>query len=597
MEINRGEFAQDNRLKTTEKLKIDLDLTMLDIMCCFSVSGNKYIRRGHLVNLRNVMLLLDMDRYGDEERLKRINFIKKALEGRLDKNLHDPKMILKHATGGMLGSSDNSLVDLNNPEHLISKEGINWVNETISGALKYKFINNNIDEHIDLCMKIKSTDDPNKREYLIQLFEENLNFFKNNFRKTQIESLAETVFSLHESVFDDTVKDIYQDLKSPRSKLYTGMQGLNHLFGGSLMSGRVYSFFGNSGGFKSGILLNLATQIKKFNTDYKVKDPTKRPAIIILTMENGVKESVERLFNIATNANDPIVEYSEEEVLHKLKTEGSMTLSEGSPIDIIIKFVPNRSVDTSYLYTMVEELEDQGVETILVIQDYLKRIRSIDNHADIRHELGEIVNEFKIFCQLKDIPLITAMQLNRDAAKTVETAKTASSQADIIRSLGRHNIGESLLIFENIDWGGIINIEDCHGSDDLYLGIRTIKMRYAAIKDPSVVFLPFVKNSTIKLIEDFYSAVPLYKETLKASTPNMSMNNRFSKPTNKVSSMSSMRGNRTVTEVLMEGSIQSSGNVFEQLPQKTPTVIPMPNNEEHKQPEVPYKIPSPTIPY
>ena len=77
-----------------------------------------------------------------------------------------------------------------------------------------------------------------------------------------------------------------------------GMQGLNEMVGGGFESGRVYMLLGITGIGKSISLLNLVYQLKRYNRNYKTKDPTKTPCIVLLTMENTV---VETILNIIRN--------------------------------------------------------------------------------------------------------------------------------------------------------------------------------------------------------------------------------------------------------------------------------------------------------
>ena len=163
------------------------------------------------------------------------------------------------------------------------------------------------------------------------------------------------------------------------------MHGLNQMVGGGLESCRVYMFLGITGVEKSVTLLNLIFQLKKWNANYKLKDPTKTPCIVLLTMENTVVETVTRLFDMTVGiTSGPGMEnYSLQEVLEKLRTEGGLVLNDDSPIDIVMKYKKDKSVDTSYLYDMASELEDQGYEMICLVQDHVKRIRSVFNNPDI----------------------------------------------------------------------------------------------------------------------------------------------------------------------------------------------------------------------
>ena len=225
-------------------------------------------------------------------------------------------------------------------------------------------------------------------------------------------------------------------------------------------------------------------------------------------MENTVTESVERLFGMATGRSN-MADYTVENAMRMLREEGELYLTDVSPIDIIIKFKPSNSVDTSYMYTLTEDLEDQGLEVIAMFQDYIGRIRSTERLADTRLEYGMVVDEFKTYAEIKDIPVITVGQLNRDASKHIDEARN-KSKSDLVRLIGRSNISESMLILNNIDAGFMIAPEVTR-TGERYLGIQRIKIRYNA-GNREFLYLPFA-NSTLKLVED-YGSIAAYKTTM-----------------------------------------------------------------------------------
>lgn len=497
------------------KINITFDLVTLNLFASYIVSDNAHIRRSHLISMRNVLEIINTDPYqNDMERMKRYKFIKKGLEARLEANLKDPNMIIKYINGGIM---DDSIIDLNNFTPM-SNDELNWINNTVSETLKYSYIYNDVDAMIDICTRFKSAD-YNSKGAIVKEFEQLISSIQAKFRRSKAESTSEMMFSLRNDVFEDIVTDIHEQLCSPANRLYCGMQGLNEMTGGGFEAGRVYLFFGLPGEGKSATLLNLAYQIKKYNKQYKPKDPTKIPCVILLTQENTVRETVERLFNLAATP-DNIINFTVDQVITLLKTEGELYLTDDSPVDIIIKYMPDNSVDTGYLYTLTEDLEDEGYEAICLIQDYIKRIRSVNHTGDIRLDLGSIINEFKTYAAIKDIPVISASQLNRDASKHIDEARKAN-KADLLRLLGRSNIGESMLVLENIDCGFLLAPEyDQNGKK--FMGIQRIKIRYRA-GNREHIYQPFAIGNDIKLLEDMYCAEPLFKETMQINPPQISM--------------------------------------------------------------------------
>jgi hypothetical protein len=96
-------------------------------------------------------------------------------------------------------------------------------------------------------------------------------------------------FSLDEETYDDNMTDIVNKLRDPARILKTGIQKLNQILAPGYMSKRLYIYMGLPAGFKSGILLKTATDIKKYNKGMPTKHAGKRKTVLIITMENSVR--------------------------------------------------------------------------------------------------------------------------------------------------------------------------------------------------------------------------------------------------------------------------------------------------------------------
>lgn len=513
-------------VKYKKKLPINFDVASLELMSQYTISNNRNIKRGMFINLRNLMELLDMEKYiNDQEKYRRVLFIKKALEGRIERGLSNRNAIVKYANGGFI---DDDIVDVSNFDELSNNE-IDWINETISGTLSLTFLYEEVDRGIDLFTRFKAADSSNisKLGMEIKDYIANLNTM---FRQMQVQSVTSETFSLEPEKLINMIDSIRNELTSEYRTLYTGMQGFNQLLGGGFENTRVYLFLGVTGVGKSMSLLNVAYQMKKYNKNFKPKDPTKIPTIVYLTMENTVTETVDRLFKIASG--EDLRDHTTEEAIEILRTTGELCLTDDSPINLLIKYQPNKSVDTGYLYTLTEDLEDEGYEVICMIQDHVKRIRAASGQTDVRLELGDVINEFKTFAILKDIPVITVSHLNRDATKIVDTAPTRSNQ-DIIRQLGKSNVGESLLMLDNVDYSAVM--QDVYNREGTrFMSWKNIKKRIGCMRD--CIFQPFDENNGLKLVEDLYAPVPAFKETLyevpeldrgQQKQPQPNINNRY----------------------------------------------------------------------
>ena len=492
-------------VKSQAKVPIKFDLQSLDLMCSFVLSENRNVKRIQYINLRNLIAMLDLEMYiNDQEAYKRIMFIRKGLEARLIKDLTNPVTIIKYINGGIM---DDDIIDINTFVSLSNAE-IEWLNETISNALNYSFIWMDADRAIELFTKFKAADYRSVSGIVdeIEAFVANLN---TKFRKAKVAKATDQVFSLRDESFRNIVSEICTELNNQYRKLQTGMQGLNKLIGGGFENTRAYLFIGMTGVGKSMTLLDIAYQIKKYNKGYMPKDPTKTPCVVILSMENSVTETFQRLFQMAVGGEVDLKNYTPDEIMYMLKTTGELFLTDDSPIDIIIKFKPNRSEDTSYLYTLTEDLEDEGYEVICMIQDHVKRMKATTGQTDVRLELGDVVNEMKTFAMIKDIPLITVSHVNRDGVRVIDSSSTGN-KVDLTRMLGAAFIGESMLMLDNIDFGCILNVEyDEEGHK--YAVFKGVKFRIQHEED--YICQPYEYDNDMKLQEDLYSD-PVYRTTL-----------------------------------------------------------------------------------
>lgn len=491
-------------VKTNRKLPVNFDLSSLNLMCQYVLTQNRNIKRGAYIHLRNLMELLDMEKYiSDQDRYRRVIFIKKGLEAKLERGLHNPEAVIKYINGGFL---DNDIIDIGDFVGMSNQE-IDWINETVSNTLSLSFLYEQVPTGLDLLTQFMSADSDTISR-LGNEIKEWIATLNTMFRQAEVQSVTNETFSLKPDILRERLAEIRDQLSNEYRKLITGMQGMNQILGGGYENTRCYLYLGVTGVGKSLSLLNIAYQLKKYNKSYVPKDPTKIPCIVYLTMENTVEETVDRLFKMSTG--EDIRNCSEQEAVELLETTGELYLTDESPINILIKYQPNRSVDTGYLYTLVEDLEDEGYECICMIQDHVKRIRSVGNQQDLRLELGDVINEMKTFAILKDIPIITVSHLNREAARVIDASST-SAKSDLTRMLGKSNVGESLLMLDNVDYAAIINKEyDAEGN--CYMIFKNIKERIETMRD--YICQPFVRGNTLKLMEDFYSPTPVFRDNL-----------------------------------------------------------------------------------
>ena len=502
--INENKYNKllNERYKNNN-LQLRISPNILGLFCEYVLSNNASIHRSGLVNLRNLLTIMDPNKSfeNNPNLIERYNFCLDVLKSRLDKNLTEKDHIISDIKGIM----NDKYTDLD-IESIgeISTNNVIWVeSEIVPNYLNASLINNSILDLQKECTKYATADPKDLPEYIDNIYKQIDKIYIQK-RKNQIDAdETDSLFQL--SKFEDTTTAIWNRQKSTSYKLITGMQSLNHMLGGGFEERRVYCFFGLPGDGKTITLLNLLYQIKKYNPKVQCKDPTKKPCIVLLTMENFIHEEVQTLYNIAVS-NESISDRPLSDVLKAIQNSDLFKDPEGNenPIDLFIKFKPINSVTTEYMYKLTEELNDDGYEVICMLQDYIMRIKSAESSSNTeeRVKLGNIINEFKNYAMYYGIPVITAAQLNREAAKTIDTFRGIGKYDDMINKIGRANIAESSQLDFNLD--AIIFIAPCWEGEYKWLAFKLIKKRYRAdlSQEETIFFQPFTIGMNAKLMED-----------------------------------------------------------------------------------------------
>ena len=545
-------LKQSSPVTTSErKLTLQFDIVELDLICSYVASENRAITRSGLNNVSKVINMLNMHEYqNNPEALRKIEFIKKGIIARLEKNLQSKPLIIKDIMGGM----GNGMIEIRE----IDTSEIEWVNQNMTGILKSSYMKVDADKFMGLFSKIKTT--KFGATDTVQELESAITQLHNQMRRARVETTDSVVFSLGQDRCYDVLRETWRHVTSPSNVLTFGTQAFNLLFGGGLQSARVYVFLGLPGERKSSTLLELAIQIKKYNKGYKCADPTKKPCIVLFSMENSVLETVERMYSMLTlrQLKD---EFNEEDVIKQFKQSG-FHVSNDDPIDLFILFRPNMSEDTSYMYDIIDNLYDEGYEVMCMFQDYAMRIKAADqaSNKEMRFQLGAVINEFKTLATLKNIPVVTASQLNREATSNIDNARI-KNKSDLVRLLGRANVSESTMIINNSDWVALIAPE-MTADRETYLGIQRVKSRYYIPAGNECFFIPYIGTS-LKLVEDVHLPKPLHRTSMTDDESIMAGFNSGTTPIygiNGVHTMVQVDDNTMVTDPQTNVFLNASGH-------------------------------------
>jgi hypothetical protein len=417
-------------------LKIKFNVTTLDMVIAFIYKDSVLRTRKTLSNIFKLFNNLDMSNYMDNPELfNRIWIIKKTLEGKLYKSYESDDFLAQHCLddtecddykADILERTKCKKISHEESKHLIKK---------LDDTLEFGYTVTVKEIMMQILNKIDDGDFRTYQSVGEDLYNIATSIISINRSSSSLNS--DQTFSLQDEQFEQVIEDAVQKLKDRNRIFITGIQRWNTILSPGYLSKRLYTYLAFPGKGKSTILLKSALDIRKYNAGIKTKDPDKRPAVLFLTLENDIPETVERLYNMAVDSDD-LRNYSPKQVIKKIRNNG-FKLTQDDNIDIIIKEYKNRELDTNDLYTIIQDLNDEGIEVITLIVDYLKRLRPAERAASEKEELKNITNELKELAKFFDIPVISAQQLNRTGASVVDAALQAKKE-DVTRLVGRDAI-------------------------------------------------------------------------------------------------------------------------------------------------------------
>lgn len=233
-----------------------------------------------------------------------------------------------------------------------------------------------------------------------------------------------------------------QDYRKPSKVILTGMNGLNTLLSPGYLSGCLYVYQSCPGGFKSGILLTSHVHCCKYNKHIIEALNGKKPISIYISMENTMAQTINRLWSVLFPSVD-ISAYSPDEVCDMI----DKTLTSNGFRSVIL-YYGYREKSTRDIGQIIQTYNDDENEVVALFLDYIKRIRPARTDmaatSSEKGELNAIMNELKLICATCNIPIITAHQLNRQAAANIDAIVQKGGYDKTDEAIGRSNTGSAL---------------------------------------------------------------------------------------------------------------------------------------------------------
>ena len=455
------------------KVKFDVDLlnTLIKYVRC------EYVGQTALSQLRKFIKYLDIDSYEYEEaiypRLKTLDILTKAIS---EDGIRDDTLLRTHIKEQY--SSGIDIIDqVGFNKNQLSSTECDYVTNAVRVRVQTIAISIKKNKLLDTLEKIDASSFTPSYAELVEDVRKQMTELITELQVTDNDQglLKEFAFSMDEAAA--LIDRIVKKAKRPASILQTGIRQLNSILSPGFQSGRMYCFLGGSGKFKSGTLLNIAEQIRRFNPQIPAYENGMRKCILFITLENSIEETVERIYDMYCETNGNMRDDDTQQVIDALRKNGRYDFTATSGIDIFMKYAGNLEINTGEIHVYIKELKEKGYVPICIILDYIKRIDSVHNsNGDERIRMSFVAKELKAIAQYYEIPMITAMQLNREGNSIIDAAMRESKQ-DVARFVGSSSIGNAWDIIEDSDWVCLINPEIQISTGQKFLTFKRLKIR------------------------------------------------------------------------------------------------------------------------
>ena len=510
------DYSEFKRRKPNKKYRSHLVSERFLLMIIKVLASDIIVNRRSLTNMKRFLTIIDRDYYCRSENIEAMLLVCDLLVSIRTKNPHGVSLeSLSYKVENLLVEPYDKVRDqliipqINVAKDELPEDDLEYITNSLDQNLKFSYILDVKDNLIELTNDIETssyTDFPNLLHQYRDLVTDIMNFF----RKTDSSSMTNEIVHTGDPTFLDILYDTYEAIRNPASALQTGWQALNSALGprGGFQNKNLYCLHANTNSFKSAMLLHISRMIKEYNGPRVIEEfkrTGKIPTILHISMENDNDEDNERLYKTVVK-KDLGKCTSREELNQSWEHNFGNTNGEENPIDISFLHVDARSLSVDEIDVIIENLEEEGYRVIACVVDYLGLIkpRLEDMGKDNRLQLKNIADDLLSLAKNRDIPVITAHQINRSGGAVLTNLKNQGG-VNAISQMTNEFIGESYGIEQAVSWSAFIDIE-IHG-EDRWLMFKRNKSRYKN-KFGTETFVMKIRDGII-IDDDIYLSTPL----------------------------------------------------------------------------------------
>lgn len=485
--------------------KIALDVAMLNTMIRYGLC--EYVSDFQLKNLQRLVNALDFEQYNyNQDLLIRLKVLKRLCEAEVDHNIRNFEMVQTYLNDDPEVSDymKTALIDKN----ALSVSECNYVGQNIAERIQLLCVYREREGIRFLMDQLDKTGFTSYEDVLGQL-KQKLSELLVNLQGANANAGVLRQFNFTDEQFYDLLEIIVNKSKKPASVLLSSVRQLNAILSPGFRGGRLYTILGGSGKFKSGTLLNIADGIRISNPQIIPYENGMRKTVLFITCENTIEETIERLFDMYSDEEQEIQNMTMDEIIQVLREKGKFQFNDSEGIDMEFRYYANLEISTADIYSLIQELRENNKQVIACVVDYIKRLKSIHTDGgDERLRLSFVAKELKSMAQFFEIPVITAMQINRNANALIDAAMRENRQ-DPLQHIDASAIGNCWDIIEESDWVCLINMTKTKSTGQVFLTFKRLKIR--GKKDNLAVESfnhPFTNGKNIRLYPDIFDDKP-----------------------------------------------------------------------------------------
>jgi len=434
----------ENKPREEKNFHIPIRTDLIEIFANFLLSKSNFITFKDYFYLYEFFKLLDLKSYSgiinDIDLRYYLVFIKEYLIAVVREKKTNKAILLDDFLNGHKYKEYFKVI-YDKREEISSTDLVN-IRNFISDRLRYAFLFKNIDSLKQLILDVETSNFESLKA-LSTSYETEIGKHFRELSRTKARDEMEILDSdTSEEGLLTLSKSLIETLNTESYYLNTGYEKFNAQLNGGIPRGECTLFFAKTGGFKSGIFLNLVANIKKYNRRIETLDKTKRPLILYVSLENKQNITYSRFVKLVLNkGKKEIKDYNYSDLAREVKEE----LESGENVckEAEIKFIyrKSKSISTDYLYTLVEDAENEGFEVVAMFVDYIDLLKSSSakSNDEKRHEMSQVVRDLCDLSVIKQIAVVSGGQLNRKAYGNDK------------EKLDLHMIGESLAMAHHAD--------------------------------------------------------------------------------------------------------------------------------------------------